>query len=300
MSTPTVSPALARAQRSLDGLSLGDALGERFFIPDNLQGLLTRSLPSLPWTVTDDTEMAIAVFDVLKALGCIDQDMLARTFASRFARDPMRGYGAGAGHLLREMLMGGSWRALSRGLFEGQGSFGNGGAMRAAPLGAFFADASDDELITQATLSAEVTHANPEGQAGAVAVALAAAYAWRTKDQPLVERAKLLQFVCDSMPDTQTRAGIAQALALGLDASVALAASVLGTGQRVSAMDTVPFALWCAARALGDYEEAFWITVSGLGDRDTTCAIVGGIVALRSAPPARWLEQREPLRHDAL
>lgn len=27
-----------------------------------------------------------------------------------------------------------------------------------------------------------------------------------------------------------------------------------------------------------DYEAALWLTVSGLGDRDTTCAIVGGIV----------------------
>ena len=41
----------------------------------------------------------------------------------------------------------------------------------------------------------------------------------------------------------------------------------------------VHVALWCAARYLDDYEEALWLTVSGLGDRDTTCAIVGGIVA---------------------
>jgi hypothetical protein len=47
----------------------------------------------------------------------------------------------------------------------------------------------------------------------------------------------------------------------------------------LSAQDTVPFALWCAARHLDDYAEALRLTVSGLGDRDTTCAIVGGIVA---------------------
>ena len=44
--------------------------------------------------------------------------------------------------------------------------------------------------------------------------------------------------------------------------------------------------------------EALWTTLSGLGDRDTTCAIVGGIVACRTGVegiPAEWLAAREPL-----
>jgi ADP-ribosylglycohydrolase len=60
----------------------------------------------------------------------------------------------------------------------------------------------------------------------------------------------------------------------------------------------VPFSLWCASRHLDRYEEALWATVSGLGDRDTTCAIVGGIVALRVGAeglPRDWLARREPL-----
>ena len=55
--------------------------------------------------------------------------------------------------------------------------------------------------------------------------------------------------------------------------------AALGTGRKVSAQDTVPFALWCASQRLGNYEEAFWLTVSELCDVDTTCAMVGGIVA---------------------
>lgn len=51
-------------------------------------------------------------------------------------------------------------------LFYGQGSYGNGAAMRVAPLGAYFAD--DLALATQqARLSAEVTHAHAEGLIGA-------------------------------------------------------------------------------------------------------------------------------------
>jgi len=41
-----------------------------------------------------------------------------------------------------------------------------------------------------------------------------------------------------------------------------------------------------------------WLTVEGLGDRDTTCAIVGGIVALscrEETLPAEWLVARETL-----
>jgi ADP-ribosylglycohydrolase len=67
---------------------------------------------------------------------------------------------------------------------------------------------------------------------------------------------------------------------------------------KVSAQDTVPFCLWCAAKHLDNYEEALWATVSGLGDRDTTCAIVGGIVACYTGAegiPSNWLAAREPL-----
>ena len=55
---------------------------------------------------------------------------------------------------------------------------------------------------------------------------------------------------------------------------------MLGNGSRITAPDTVPFALWCAARHIDDYAEALWTTVSAGGDNDTNCAIVGGIVVL--------------------
>jgi len=52
----------------------------------------------------------------------------------------------------------------------------NGAAMRVAPASAWFAD--DREAAVRAAIaSAAVTHAHPEGQAGAAAVAAAAVYA---------------------------------------------------------------------------------------------------------------------------
>jgi ADP-ribosylglycohydrolase len=83
-----------------------------------------------------------------------------------------------------------------------------------------------------------------------------------------------------------------------VDATVHEAAKALGSGFRVTAQDTVAFVLWCAGQRLDNYEEALWLTASGLGDIDTTCAMVGGIVASYTSIegiPASWLAAREPL-----
>lgn len=286
---------IRRAARSLDGLSLGDAFGERFFVhPDHVDGLIaSRALPAGPWFWTDDTEMALAIVEVLDAHGGIDRDLLARVFVQRYARDPARGYGAGAHRLLAEIAGGRRWHEAARDLFDGAGSFGNGGAMRAGPIGAFFAD-DLEAVVAHARWSAEVTHAHDEGQAGAIAVAVAAACATRGARD-------LFEPVLARTPPGETRAGIERAARLPADATVQRAAAALGTGARVSAMDTVPFALWAANRHLDHFEEAMWTTVAGLGDRDTTCAIVGSIVAM-SAPaatvPEEWRDAREPLEEE--
>lgn len=289
---------LERALIALDGLSVGDALGEQFFARGSTSMIAHRATPKGFWHTTDDTEMAIALTDVIERHAAVQQDALAATFALRFERDPARGYGGGAARLLREINEGGSWRSLAGALFPGGGSYGNGGAMRVAPLGAYFADEPDETVIAQARASAEVTHGHVEGQAGAIAVALAAAYAWRTRNQPASEPYGLLQWVFDRTPDGLVREGLAKALSLAVGASVGHASSVLGNGAYISAQDTVPFCLWTASQWLNDYEEAFWHTIEALGDRDTTCAIVGGIVACRvgrEAIPSAWLAAREPL-----
>lgn len=288
---------MARVRAALDGLSVGDAFGQRFFTLDAPIRIASRTPPKGPWRYTDDTEMALAIVEVLAQAGRVDQDALARAFARRWDAAPDRGYGRGAHQLLQALCAGEDWRRAAPGLFSGMGSLGNGGAMRVAPIGAYFAD-DLDAVVAEARASAVVTHAHPEGQAGAVAAALAAAYAWQRRGEARAAGgAALLSFVLERTPPGETHTGIARALALPEGTSVQTAARTLGAGERVTAMDTVPFSLWCAARWLHDFEEALWTTVAGLGDRDTTCAIVGGIVAL-SAPesiPAAWREAREPL-----
>src|SRR5688572_1770148 len=91
------SPRLARARLSLEGLSVGDAFGERFFSPHAFER--PRELPPPPWRYTDDTVMAVSIVATLACHGRIDQDELAKAFAARYAADDRRGYGSGA-HLL--------------------------------------------------------------------------------------------------------------------------------------------------------------------------------------------------------
>ena len=286
---------IRRARLSLEGLSLGDSFGERFFLPAALaQSLIEQRVPpDPPWHYTDDTVMALSIVETLEIHGVIDQEVLARRFARKYRLDPGRGYGGMAHRILYEIGEGSSWQRISPAAFGGAGSMGNGGAMRAAPIGGYFSD--DLEAAShQARRSAEVTHAHPEGQAGAAAGAVAAARASAGVSDPR----EILEAAAALAPEGETRAGIVEALRLPLGCSVRDAVSALGNGSRVISQDTVPFALWCAARHLTHFEEALWATVSGLGDRDTTCAIVGGIVSLavgRQALPSEWLAARESL-----
>jgi ADP-ribosylglycohydrolase len=293
---------LERARLSLDGLSVGDAFGERFFgHPHQARVRIeARALPEAPWRWTDDTAMALSIVEQLEAAGTVEPGALAARFAERYAAEPGRGYGGGAHGILGALLRGEPWERAAASAFGGEGSMGNGAAMRVAPLGAFFADEPLERVVEEARRSALPTHQHPEGQAGAAAVAVAAACAVRIRDGRLAPE-QLFDRVLAHTPAGSTREGLARAAALPLDAPVADVADALGNGSGVISADTVPFTLHCARRHLDDYEAAMWTTVAGLGDRDTTCAIVGGIVALASeAPiPESWLAAREPLGRES-
>lgn len=286
---------------SLNGLSVGDALGDTFFgAGANLERrIYQREVPPAPWWYSDDTEMALSIVETLWRCERIDPDALAEALARRF--NPQRGYGEGAHRLLIRLQWGADWRKEATQMFGGSGSYGNGAAMRVAPLGAYFAD--DLEAVKEnATLSAQPTHAHPEGIAGAVAVAVAAAFAFRVGEGESMSAEQFLQKVAENVPESETLSGIKRSTQLLAD-SPEVVAKQLGSGYKVSAQDTVPFALWCAAQNLDNYEEAFWATISGLGDMDTNCAIVGGIVALSARQqgiPTNWMEARETLPQDFL
>ncbi|MDX2563161.1 ADP-ribosylglycohydrolase family protein [Streptomyces sp. TX20-6-3] len=292
----------AAALDSLHGLAFGDAFGDRWFGILRREGpaaLEARTPPPEPlWRWSDDTAQALVlVRELADGGGVVERDRLARGLAAAYAADTHRGYGASMHDVLRRIGAGEPWREVVAGQFGGQGSWGNGAAMRVAPLGAWHA-ADLDVVAEQAARQSTVSHHHPEAVAGAVAVALAAALATRGRGGPAPARPEFLRAVAARLPDSDVRSGVRIAARLPERSSVRHAAEVLGSGYRMSGPDTVPYALWCAAGHLDDLHEGLWFTVAGRGDIDTTCAIAGGVIAARTgvgALPAAWHAAREPL-----
>jgi poly(ADP-ribose) glycohydrolase ARH3 len=139
------------------GLAIGDAVGApyegltgtdifyRFGAPDRL----VTNPDADPLFYTDDTEMMIGVAETLIECGCVVEERLCRAFADNYHLE--RGYGQGAERIIGRMIHGKDWRRLAETIFPG-GSFGNGAAMRVAPIGLLFGD-DLDAVWEQARLS---------------------------------------------------------------------------------------------------------------------------------------------------
>lgn len=289
---------LKLAERSLKGVSIGDAFGESFFgeRAQILTHISERTLPDTTWDFTDDTIMAIAVFEQLEKNSSINQDEFIQALSKKHNLDPYRGYGATVRTILRDVDQGKDWKNVSRAVFDGMGSMGNGAAMRVSPIGAYFFD-DLDQTRALAIQSAEVTHSNIEGITGAIAVAVAAGLATRMKiENKTFSPEEFILKILEYLPDSDTKAKINKSLSIPLSYHIQTIRSILGNGEKILATDTVPFAIWCAAHHLNNFENALWKGVSILGDRDTIGAIIGGVTIMSSDDehiPERWLNDVE-------
>jgi diguanylate cyclase (GGDEF)-like protein len=289
--------SLEAALLSLTGLTVGDAFGQSLYFPGAEKTIQQRQLPPAPWRWTDDTQMALSVVEELHLRGWIDQDYLARRMAWRYTTDPARGYGVTTGQVLAKIAQGEYFRVVSKSIHNG-GSWGCSVAARATPLGAYFCG-MPAQAAREAPLAAAITHSHPESLAGVQAVAAAAALAGG-QDYP--RGTDFLHAVLEftAAPDSRVHQAIKKVMdipAVDLDSCL----KYLFTDQVNSVQNVVPFALWCAAHHMNDYKEALWVAVSAKGNCDTTCAIVGGIVALTcKGVPDDWKVCREPLPDSAL
>jgi ADP-ribosylglycohydrolase len=288
--------AIERARVALEGLSIADAFGEQWLHAGPAAretGLGRRIAPTgRSWMWTDDTAMALSIVEELAGGSGIDPARLAQRFARRYMGDPARGYGRGAHAVLAEIAQGVPHDVAAHRLFDGQGSCGNGGGMRAAPIGAYYAG-DLDAVVEHATRSAMPTHVHADGIAGAVAVAVAAASVFAGER----DGRALLELVVARTPTGATQHGIRRAI-LMLRADAMTVAAELGNGSNVLSSDTVPFAIWCAATHLADFTAGLWKCCEVGGDIDTTCAMVGGIVVGAvgvAGIPDAWRTSREPL-----
>ncbi len=263
---------LDRFEGCLLGLALGDALGaprEGGPIERLVWRLIgTTRQGQMRWT--DDTQMSLDVAESLVAKGALDADDLAFRFAGSYRWS--RGYGPGAARMLKRIARGADWRQANRSVYP-EGSFGNGGAMRAPVVGLFYARRRD-HLADAARLSASVTHAHPLGMEGAVLVAFATALALET-NHPL----EILQGAaanCELEPFT-ARLEIAMSwLQAGDQPPPGEVSRQLGNG--IAASESCVTALYIALRFMQrPFQEMQEFVARGGGDVDTIGAMAGAV-----------------------
>lgn len=133
-------------------------------------------------------------------------------------------------------------------------SWGNGSAMRVGPVG--WAFDTEDEVLRQAQMTAEITHDHPEGIKGAQATALAVYLARTGADKAMIRTRIESQF--------------------GYDLARTVESIRLTYEFDVSCQGTVPEALIAFLDA-ESYEDAVRNAVSLGGDADTLACIAGAV-----------------------
>ncbi|HTL26143.1 MAG TPA: ADP-ribosylglycohydrolase family protein [Burkholderiales bacterium] len=210
---------------------------------------------------SDDTVMTLAVAHAL--LEKRDYAATMREFGRRY---PAIGYGAHFERWIYDDSMG------------PYNSYGNGGAMRASPIG--YVAASAEEALAEAARCAAPTHNHPEGIKGAQAVALSVFLARSGASKAEIRR------------EIATR--------VGYDLQRTVAGIRPGYTFDVAAQRSVPEALICFLDAT-DFEGAVRNAVSLGGDADTMACIAGAIAEAHwGVPDAIAAEARKRLPAELL
>jgi poly(ADP-ribose) glycohydrolase ARH3 len=285
----------AKVLGGMIGSAIGDAIGELAFSysqKDLLSGAIKQETKL---RYTDDTAMAIGLAEsLIDQDGTIDQQKLGETFHRNFQQEPWRGYGMGPPavfSMVKELNI--PYSEAARRLFGGQGSFGNGAAMRIAPVGLFFF--KDGDLYERVCAASEITHAHPLGTDGAAIQARAISLATAldpSKDFPGDAFLKgLMDFA--RTPEMKDKLTLLENL-IKESASPDTAARKLG--QTVAAHESVPFAVYSFVRNPKSFEECLDCAALNGGDRDTlgamACAVSGAFLGIDGIPPS-WTDKLE-------
>jgi len=184
---------------ALVGTGVGDSLGALFegCREVNLEEIEAIAERREVLTYTDDTHMMIGVAESLIRVNGFDGRDMAHTFAQNYALEPFRGYGPGPPRVFRLIRAGEVWDKAAQKLYYG-GSYGNGSAMRIAPIGVFYHD-NPDRLREIAYKSSQITHTHQLGKEGAALQAYAIALATNFEPSSAFDNneflAKLIDFV---------------------------------------------------------------------------------------------------------
>ena len=251
---------------------------------------LDQSLQTDVLRYTDDTQLTLALAEHLCHDPHVAAELLVATFLDHFERH--RGYARGMFGVVDAWQRGVAPTEAARSVFP-EGSFGNGAAMRVAPVGVVWAGDAD-ALARAAAAQAVLTHAHPIGVDAATAQARAVATAATTGGFTGED----LRGLAAQASTDELRATLSMAADLAVQhARTPLAlpdvAAAVGTG--VLADQSVAAALWVAAVA-DDIESAVMLCLALGGDADTiaamACAVLGAALT-DTAIPQPWLERFE-------
>jgi poly(ADP-ribose) glycohydrolase ARH3 len=277
------------------GSALGDAIGELAFRSPEEAKLRTEIACADVLVYTDDTAMAIGLAESILHLGHLDPQHLGDTFRINHLHEPWRGYAVGPPTIFALVTDRGiSYSQAARSLFGGQGSFGNGAAMRVAPVGLFFHDSAD--LDEQARASAAVTHAHPIGIDGAAVLALAVAQAAALSPQEPFPFETFCHELIAFAHTAEIRDKMIQVQTLIAD-QVAPDEAAWRLGQSVAVHESLPFALYSFLRYPKAYEACLFCAVLNGGDRDTLGAMAGAVSGAYLGVETILLSWREKLEN---
>jgi len=276
------------------GSALGDAIGELAFRYREKEVLCRKLEKAKELSYTDDTAMAIGLAESITRMGHLDQHDLGEKFRSNFNREPWRGYGPGPPTIFSMVERTGmSCVEAAQTLFWGQGSLGNGAAMRVAPVGLAYHD--DPELYKRASESAALTHAHPIGQDGAAVQAKAVALALSLHPDDPFPRESFLTALIDFAKIGEIKNKMMEIQKL-LVAGESPSRAATRLGQSVTVHESLPFALFSFLRHPESFEDCLLCAVLNGGDRDTlgamACAVAGAYLGLESIPRG-WKEKLE-------
>jgi poly(ADP-ribose) glycohydrolase ARH3 len=220
---------------------------------------------------------------------------MAQTFVKNHEREPWRGYGPGPPLIFRMIKNGEAWYSAATKLYRG-GSFGNGSAMRVAPVGLLYSR-NLERLREIAYQSSSITHSHELGKEGAALQACAVALALNTPSDEGIDRGGFLSRLGNFVRDRVYKEKVGQIGELLGEQDKARVVSVLGHG--IEAPRSVATAIYCFLGHPKSYEETVTYAISLGGDTDTIAAMAGAISGTYlgvEAIPSIWrakLENRD-------
>mgnify|MGYP005630127449 CR=1 FL=1 len=230
---------------------------------------------------SDDTEMTVLLMESMLECNGFNEDCFADKLRHEASiHDFRRGYGYTMSIVVSMLRKGIDWKKASKQIFNGQGSYGNGAAIRVAPIAIVAKDVS--EVIEFARRQATITHSHPLGVEGAILIALAQYLVLREKVEPETIVDRLLE-VHKWSDEYKRRLKLVPEL---IDKDPYKVAYTLGNDA--AAHRSTVTAVYIYVKARGDLEKTITYAISIGGDTDSIASmatsLTGAYIGYKNIP----------------